>query len=67
MEKVKIISFHHAHGPQASKLVEEEVNQFLANELPKIGGKLRDIKLTSSATTTMHLVTAMIIYTIEEA
>ncbi|MCP8309191.1 MAG: hypothetical protein H3Z53_10825 [archaeon] len=66
MQKVKIISSRHAESSYAAKLVEEEVNKFLSNELPKLGGKVIDIKLSTTATTTQFLLTAMIIYTTEE-
>jgi len=65
MEKVKIFSHRHAEGPYAVKLVEEDVNKFLSKELLKLGGRVKDIKLSTTATTTTFLVTAMIVYTIE--
>lgn len=64
MEKIKVISFSHADGSRVSELVEEEINKFLADELPKLGGKLKDIKIVSSATGTRRLLTAMIVYTV---
>ncbi|MHA1608887.1 MAG: sporulation protein Cse60 [Candidatus Njordarchaeales archaeon] len=64
--KVKIFSERHASGTYAWKQVEEKVNNFLTNELPKIGGELIDIKMTSAAVERMYLVAAMVIYTIEK-
>jgi len=66
MEKVKFIRSEHASGNYACKCIEEEVNDFLSKELPKLGGKLIDIKLSATAKTPTYLVMAMIIYKIEE-
>ena len=64
MEKVKIISARHVDGNYAAELVEEKVNAFLKNDLPKIGGKVKDIKLTACANSAQakYLVAAIIIY-----
>jgi len=66
MEKVKIIGCQHADGNYACGRVEESINDFLTKELPKVSGKLIDIKLSITAENHMFLVTAMIIYKIED-
>jgi len=59
MTRVKIISSSHANGETASNLLEGKINDFLMNELPKLGGTVEDINITATSQKS-HLLVAMI-------
>lgn len=59
MTRVKILSSSHANGETASNLLEGKINDFLVNELPKLGGIIEDIKISATSQKS-HLLIAMI-------
>ena len=59
MTRVKILSSSHANGETASNLLEGKINEFLMNELPKLGGVVEDIKIAATSQKS-YLLVAMI-------
>ena len=59
MSRVKILASSHANGETASNLLEGKINDFLVNELPKLGGTVEDIKISATSQKS-YLLVAMI-------